>query len=70
LIGWVFEVLQPSLMVALHGAVAHAAVVEQHEALIAAMERGDPARAERAMTDHLTYLRDALGTLEAGDGGG
>jgi GntR family transcriptional regulator, transcriptional repressor for pyruvate dehydrogenase complex len=70
LIGWVFEVLQPSLMVTLHGAVVHSAVVEQHEALVAAMEKGDPARAERAMKDHLMYLRDVLRMLETRDGGG
>jgi DNA-binding FadR family transcriptional regulator len=70
LIGWVFEVLQPSLVGALHGAVLQSAVVEQHEALLAAMERGDPARAERAMKDHLLYLRDVLRMVEAKDGGG
>jgi GntR family transcriptional regulator, transcriptional repressor for pyruvate dehydrogenase complex len=60
LLGWVFEVLQPSLIAALHGAVVHSAVVEQHEALLAAVEKNDPARAERAMKDHLLYLRDVL----------
>jgi GntR family transcriptional repressor for pyruvate dehydrogenase complex len=70
LIGWVFEVLQPSLVVALHGAVLPSAIVEQHEALLAAMEKGDPARAERAMKDHLLYLRDVLRMLERRDGGG
>ena len=70
LIGWVFEVLQPSLVVALHGAVLPSAIVEQREALLAAMEKGDPARAERAMKDHLLYLRDVLRMLERRDGGG
>jgi GntR family transcriptional regulator, transcriptional repressor for pyruvate dehydrogenase complex len=60
LTGWVFEVLQPSLSEALHGALVPSAVVEQHEALLAALEKGDPARAERAMKDHLLYLRDVL----------
>jgi GntR family transcriptional regulator, transcriptional repressor for pyruvate dehydrogenase complex len=70
LIGWVFEVLQPSLVATLHGAVVQSAVVEQHEALLAAMEKGDPARAERAMKDHLLYLRDVLRMVEPKDGGG
>jgi GntR family transcriptional repressor for pyruvate dehydrogenase complex len=70
LIGWVFDVLQPSLMVTLHGAVLQSAVVEQHEALLAAMEKGDPARAERAMKDHLLYLRDVLRMVERKDGRG
>jgi DNA-binding FadR family transcriptional regulator len=67
LIGWVFEVLQPSLISALHGAVLRSAVVEQHEALLAAMEKGDPARAERAMKDHLLYLRDVLRMVQSRD---
>jgi GntR family transcriptional repressor for pyruvate dehydrogenase complex len=60
LTGWVFEVLQPRLIEVLQPAVVHAAVVDQHEALIAAIDKGDPARAERAMKDHLLYLRDVL----------
>jgi GntR family transcriptional regulator, transcriptional repressor for pyruvate dehydrogenase complex len=70
LIGWVFEVLQPSLVATLHAAVLPSAVVEQHEALLAAMEKGDPARAERAMKDHLLYLRDVLRMVQGKDGGG
>jgi GntR family transcriptional regulator, transcriptional repressor for pyruvate dehydrogenase complex len=69
LIGWVFDVLQPSLIVTLHGAVLRSAVVEQHEALLAAMEKGDPARAERAMKDHLLYLRDVLRMVQSRDDG-
>jgi GntR family transcriptional repressor for pyruvate dehydrogenase complex len=57
---WIFEVVQPSLIDVLHGAVIHSAVVEQHEGLLAAIEKGDSARAERAMKDHLLYLRDVL----------
>jgi GntR family transcriptional regulator, transcriptional repressor for pyruvate dehydrogenase complex len=67
LTGWVFEVLQPSLSKAVHGAIVHSAVTEQHEALLAALEKGDPARAERAMKDHLLYLRDVLAMVD-GDG--
>ena len=70
LIAWVFDVLQPSLVAKLHGAVLQSAVVEQHEALLAAMEKGDPARAERAMKDHLLYLRDVLRMVQARDGTG
>jgi GntR family transcriptional repressor for pyruvate dehydrogenase complex len=60
LTGWVFEVAQPSVNAALHGAVVQSAIVEQHEALLAAVEKGDAPRAERAMKDHLLYLRDVL----------
>jgi GntR family transcriptional repressor for pyruvate dehydrogenase complex len=64
LIGWVFDVVQPSLVQALDGAILHSAVIEQHGVLLAALEKGDPARAERAMTDHLLYLRDVLRIVE------
>ena len=66
LTGWIFEVLQPSLIEALHPAVLNSAIVEQHQALLLAMEKGDPARAERAMKDHLLYLRDVLRMVERG----
>src|SRR5205814_1205792 len=45
----IFDVLQPQLLDVLRGAIIHSAVVEQHEALLAAVDKGDPARAERAM---------------------
>jgi GntR family transcriptional regulator, transcriptional repressor for pyruvate dehydrogenase complex len=70
LIAWVFEVVQPMLVEVLHGAVVHSAIVEQHEALIAAIEKGDHARAERAMKDHLLYLRDVLRLVDRPDGRG
>jgi GntR family transcriptional repressor for pyruvate dehydrogenase complex len=60
LTGWIFEVVQPSVNAALHGAIVQSAIVEQHEALLAAIEKGDAPRAERAMKDHLLYLRDVL----------
>jgi GntR family transcriptional regulator, transcriptional repressor for pyruvate dehydrogenase complex len=66
LTGWVFEVVQPSLSEQLREAIVHSAVVDQHEALLAAIEKGDPARAERAMKDHLLYLRDVLGMVDRG----
>jgi GntR family transcriptional regulator, transcriptional repressor for pyruvate dehydrogenase complex len=70
LTGWIFEVLQPRLIEVLHPAVVHEAVVDQHEALLAAIEKGDPARAERAMKDHLYYLRDVLRMVQAPAAGG
>jgi DNA-binding FadR family transcriptional regulator len=60
LTGWVFEVVQPGVNDTLHGAIVQSAIVEQHEALLAAIEKGDSPRAERAMKDHLLYLRDVL----------
>jgi GntR family transcriptional repressor for pyruvate dehydrogenase complex len=66
LTGWIFEVLQPSLIEVVHPAVLNSAIVEQHQALLVAVEKGDPARAERAMKDHLLYLRDVLRMVEHG----
>ncbi|MEA2399677.1 MAG: GntR family transcriptional regulator, transcriptional repressor for pyruvate dehydrogenase complex [Thermoleophilaceae bacterium] len=60
LTGWVFEVVQPSVNALLHGAIVQSAIVEHHEALLLAIEKGDAPRAERAMKDHLLYLRDVL----------
>jgi GntR family transcriptional repressor for pyruvate dehydrogenase complex len=60
LTNWIFEVVQPSINKVVEPAVVQSAIVEQHENLIAAIEKGDPARAERAMKDHLLYLRDVL----------
>jgi GntR family transcriptional repressor for pyruvate dehydrogenase complex len=57
---WIYAVVQPSLNRELDGAVVESAVADQHEALLAAIEKGDAARAERAMKDHLLYLRDVL----------
>jgi GntR family transcriptional repressor for pyruvate dehydrogenase complex len=55
---WIFEVLQPSLIEELQPAIVQSAIVEHHQALLAAVERGDPVRAERTMKDHLLYLQD------------
>jgi GntR family transcriptional regulator, transcriptional repressor for pyruvate dehydrogenase complex len=57
---WIFEVLQPSLIEVLQPAIVQSAILEHHQALLAAVERGDPARAERTMKDHLLYLQDVL----------
>jgi GntR family transcriptional regulator, transcriptional repressor for pyruvate dehydrogenase complex len=64
LTNWIFEVLQPSLIKVLEPAVVHSALIEQHEALVSAVEKGDPARAERAMKDHLLYLHDVLSMVQ------
>jgi DNA-binding FadR family transcriptional regulator len=70
LTAWVFDVVQPKLAEVLEEAIVHSAVVEQHEALLAAMEKGDPARAERAMKEHLLYLRDLLRLVDGGSDDG
>jgi GntR family transcriptional repressor for pyruvate dehydrogenase complex len=57
---WIFDVVQPSLIELLEPAVVKSAIQEQHQTLLAAVEKGDAARAERAMKDHLLYLQDVL----------
>ena len=68
LTGWVFEVLQPRLMEELRDAVLPSAVLDQHMALLKAIEKGDRPRAERAMREHLLYLRDVLAMTRERDG--
>lgn len=74
---WTFDVLQPSLNRIIRPAVVESVIAEQHESLLRAIERGDPIRAERAMREHLNYVRDLVravgpedatpGAIAAGD---
>jgi GntR family transcriptional regulator, transcriptional repressor for pyruvate dehydrogenase complex len=61
---WIFDVVQPSLIETLQPTEVRVRILEQHRTLVAAVERGDPAGAERAMSDHLRYLRAILRTQE------
>lgn len=64
---WTFDVLQPSLRTIIRPAVVESVVAEQHENLLRAIERGDPVRAERAMREHLNYVRDLVRAVGAED---
>jgi GntR family transcriptional repressor for pyruvate dehydrogenase complex len=66
---WVFEVVQPSLMEAVRAVVIPSALLEQHRAVLVAIEKGDAVRAERAMREHLLYLADVLRLAGSTDGG-
>jgi GntR family transcriptional repressor for pyruvate dehydrogenase complex len=61
---WTLDVLQPSLAAIVEHAVVESAIVEQHEALLRALERGDALRAERAMREHLDYVRDLVRVVQ------
>jgi len=63
LIAWSHLVLQPALKELIASAIVEAVAREQHGAIVAAIEAGKPAVAERAMTDHLRYLSDVLETV-------
>jgi GntR family transcriptional repressor for pyruvate dehydrogenase complex len=69
LTGWVFEVLQPRLIVELQDAVVPSALLDQHAAVVRAIEKGDRVRAERAMREHLLYLQDVLAMVHERIGG-
>lgn len=62
---WTFDVLQPSLRAIIRPAVVESVIAEQHEALLRAIERGDPVHAERAMREHLHYVRDLVRAVGA-----
>jgi GntR family transcriptional repressor for pyruvate dehydrogenase complex len=61
---WVVDVLEPSLQERLRPALVESALLEQHRDLLRAIERGDPKAAERAMREHLLYLRDVLSVVD------
>lgn len=64
MIEWAFDVLQPPLKDLIAPALVEPMVVEQHRAILHAIERRDAAAAERAMKEHLLYLSDLVETVE------
>jgi DNA-binding FadR family transcriptional regulator len=60
---WVVEVLQPPLRELVAPAVVESVIVEQHRDVVRAIERGDPVAAERAMREHLVYVRDLVAAI-------
>ena len=66
---WVVEVLQPPLRELVAPAVVESVIVEQHRDIVRAIERGDPAAAERAMREHLVYVRDLVAAIDAAGNG-
>jgi GntR family transcriptional repressor for pyruvate dehydrogenase complex len=65
---WVVEVLQPPLRELVEPAVVESVIVEQHRDIVRAIERGDPAAAERAMREHLVYVRDLVAAIDSAKG--
>jgi GntR family transcriptional regulator, transcriptional repressor for pyruvate dehydrogenase complex len=64
LTGWIVDVLQPRLAAMIEPAVVVSVIADQHRDLLEAIVRGDPDAAERAMREHLVYLRDVAGAIE------
>jgi GntR family transcriptional repressor for pyruvate dehydrogenase complex len=61
--GWIVDVLQPRLAAEVEPAVVEEVIVDQHRDLLQAISRGDPVAAERAMREHLVYLRDLVAAV-------
>ena len=66
--GWIVEVFQPRLAVVIEPAVVDSVIVAQHRELVLALVQREPAAAERAMREHLVYVRDLLSVIEQRDG--
>lgn len=62
--GWIVDVLQPRLAAVIEPAVVVSVIAEQHRDLLEAIARGDPGAAERAMREHLVYVRDVVNAVE------
>jgi DNA-binding FadR family transcriptional regulator len=62
--GWIVDVLQPRLATVLEPALVESMIADQHRELLEAIVRGDPVSAERAMREHLVYLRDLVSAVE------
>ncbi len=65
LTGWIVDVLQPRLRPLIAPAVVETVIVDQHRELLRAIVSGDPTAAERAMREHLVYLRDLVTAVAA-----
>jgi DNA-binding FadR family transcriptional regulator len=67
---WVVDVLQPLLQERLKPAVVESTLLDHHQELLEAFENSDGLAAERAMREHLLYLRDLLSVVDefGGDG--
>ena len=61
---WVMDVLHPSLEARLGHAVVETTLIDQHRQVVLAIQRGDAPGAERAMRDHVLYLRDLLSVVD------
>jgi len=62
---WTLDVLQPSLIDTIGEKIDGASILEQHRAIRRAIQRQQPAAAQRAMRLHLEYLRDLVHALDS-----
>ena len=57
---WILDVLQPSLIEHLGGAIDGERIIAQHEAILRAIRRHQRTAAERAMRRHIEYMSELL----------
>lgn len=60
---WIVDVLQPRLARVIEPAVVESVIADRHRDLVGAIVRGDPIASERAMREHLVYLRDLVAAV-------
>lgn len=65
---WIVDVLQPRIASVIEPAVVESMIADQHRGLLEAIMRSDPVAAERAMREHLVYLRDLVSAVERSRG--
>jgi GntR family transcriptional regulator, transcriptional repressor for pyruvate dehydrogenase complex len=58
--GWMLDVLQPSLIAAIGTEIDGTAILSQHREILRAIRRGRVTGAERAMSRHISYMREVL----------
>lgn len=64
---WILDVLHPSLVRAIDGAIDGDRIVAQHREIVHAISRRQVRAAERAMRAHIEYLRQIVHMLEQAD---
>lgn len=68
LTSWTLDVLQPSIVALIGPSVRGEEILAQHRAILAAIRRGRPQSAERAMRAHIAHLREVVGRLDGAAG--
>jgi GntR family transcriptional regulator, transcriptional repressor for pyruvate dehydrogenase complex len=62
---WILDVLQPSLIEHLGGALDVERIICQHQAIMRAVRRHQRTAAERAMRQHIEYMMEVLRSVDA-----
>ena len=62
---WTLDVLQPSLIARIGGAIDGDQILRQHRDIVRAIRRGQPAGAQRAMRRHLEYVLERISEIES-----